>query len=74
MNTETPEQFIERVIATPVKEERAKLLAETDWYVVRQSETGDAIPQEILDYRQALRDITSQEKYPYVVIWPAKPA
>lgn len=30
-------------------------LAETDWYVVRKSETGKAIPEEILTKRQAAR-------------------
>lgn len=30
-------------------------LAETDWYVIRKTETGDAIPQEILDKRAAAR-------------------
>ena len=28
---------------------------------------------EILNYRQALRDITSQETFPNSVIWPIKP-
>ena len=31
-------------------------LASTDWYVVRFSETGVAIPQDVLDARQAARD------------------
>lgn len=30
-------------------------LAETDWYVVRHSETGKAIPEEILTARSAAR-------------------
>lgn len=30
-------------------------LAETDWYVIRRTETGDEIPQEILDRRAAAR-------------------
>jgi len=29
--------------------------------------------QEILDYRQALLDVTKQEKFPYDVTWPEKP-
>ena len=31
------------------------------------------ISQEMLDYRQALRDITDQETFPNSVIWPIKP-
>ena len=37
------------------KEAAASLLSQFDWYVVRQSETGKAIPQEVLDYRAAVR-------------------
>ena len=31
------------------------LLAPSDWYVTRQAETGDAVPQAVLDYRAAVR-------------------
>lgn len=31
-------------------------LSDTDWYVVRQLETGKPIPQDILDARQVARD------------------
>jgi hypothetical protein len=41
-------------IAT-VKAQSAGLLAPTDWYVVRKSETGDAIPATISTYRAAVR-------------------
>jgi hypothetical protein len=41
-------------IAT-VKAQAAGLLAPTDWYVVRKSETGDAIPATISTYRAAVR-------------------
>lgn len=37
------------------KQQAAGLLQQTDWYVVRNSETGVAIPQDVLDYRQAVR-------------------
>lgn len=32
-----------------------KYLAETDWYVIRKTETGEEIPQEILDLRAQAR-------------------
>ena len=41
-------------IAT-VKAQAAGLLAPTDWYIVRKSETGDAIPATISTYRAAVR-------------------
>ena len=31
------------------------LLASSDWYVTRQAETGEAVPQAVLDYRAAVR-------------------
>lgn len=37
-------------------EEARAYLNSTDWYVVRFAETGVAIPQEILDARQAARE------------------
>ena len=37
------------------KEIAASLLSQFDWYVVRNAETGKAIPQEVLDYRAAVR-------------------
>jgi len=37
------------------KQQAAGLLQDSDWYIVRNSETGDAIPQDVLDYRQAVR-------------------
>lgn len=52
---------------------RKELLMETDWYILRKLETGVEVPQEILDYRQALRDISQQQHYPNDVVWPTKP-
>lgn len=49
------------------------LLAETDWYAIRAFEQNVPIPDEILTYRQALRDISLQDEYPYNVQWPDKP-
>ena len=37
------------------KEQAGSFLAKSDWYVTRQAETGKAVPQEIIDYRQAVR-------------------
>lgn len=49
---------------------RNVLLAETDWMVLSDV---PAASQAVLDYRQALRDITNQEGFPENVVWPVKP-
>jgi len=38
-----------------VKQQAGGLLAPSDWYVTRQAETGEAVPQAVLDYRAAVR-------------------
>jgi len=38
-----------------VKAQAAGLLSATDWYVVRKSETDEAIPADVLTYRAAVR-------------------
>lgn len=48
---------------------RNQLLAETDWVAL----TDNTMTPEMATYRQALRDITNQEGFPYQVIWPVKP-
>jgi len=52
-----------------LRRERDRLIAETDWWVL-----PDRTPtQEQLDYRQALRDITSTYSSIEDVVWPTKP-
>ena len=55
--------------AEEVRAERDKLLAETDWAVL----PDVTAPDGYLEYRQALRDITSQDGFPADVVWPVKP-
>ena len=38
-----------------VKQQAYKLLSETDWYITRKTETGEKIPQEIIDKRNNIR-------------------
>jgi hypothetical protein len=53
------------------RQARDRLLAETDWT------QGADVPSIIKDsyaiYRQALRDVPSQEGFPHNIIWPTKP-
>lgn len=52
-----------------LREERNKLITETDWWVL-----PDRTPSQAqLDYRQALRDITSSATSLDDVVWPIKP-
>jgi hypothetical protein len=55
------------------KEERNQLLAETDWIVTKSLESGEAVPDEWKQYRQALRDIPTQPDFPDSIAWPTKP-
>lgn len=54
-------------------QERDKRLKESDWIVIRSLETGNAIPEQWLDYRQALRDLTKNSKDMNNIEWPIKP-
>jgi hypothetical protein len=59
----------EEIIAL-VRSKRDQLLAATDTEAL-----SDRNPSpEILEYRQALRDITDQPNFPYDLEWPLKPA
>ena len=64
---------LERPVAKLERDKRNQLLAETDWVVVMHSEKGTAVPSDWAAYRQALRDITSQQGFPDTINWPTKP-
>ena len=53
-----------------VRQERNQLLSETDWMAGSDITMSD----EWRTYRQALRDISSQEGFPNTVTWPTKPS
>ena len=61
-------------LSSTVRNNRDRFLTETDWVVVKHNELGTPIPQEWLDYRQALRDITEQSGFPDNVEWPTAPS
>jgi len=65
----TVEAIPDEEVAGQVRAERNKRLAETDWRF-----RSDMNPsQEWKDYCQALRDVTSQEGFPWTVEWPTQP-
>lgn len=55
--------------AKVIRSKRDTLLAKTDWW----ASTDLTMTQEQIDYRQALRDITTQDGFPHDVVWPVKP-
>ena len=62
---------IDEQVATSVRAQRDRLLAETDWTQSRDMTLDN--DADWTTYRQALRDITSQEGFPHNVTWPEKP-
>lgn len=68
-----PEQVAERTLsqAAAVRQKRDQLLNASDW-----TQLGDA-PVEAaawITYRQQLREVPSQEGFPWEVTWPAPPS
>jgi hypothetical protein len=59
--------------ANMAKTKRNSLLAESDWTQVADVPLVAEIKQQWASYRQQLRDITSQEKFPWQIVWPEKP-
>jgi len=55
--------------ANKIREDRNKLLADTDWWGL----TDHVMTSEEAAYRQALRDITEQEGFPDNVVYPTLP-
>ncbi len=53
--------------------ERDRLLAASDWVVMRALETGVAVPAPWLAYRAALRALPEQPGFPDSIAWPVSP-
>lgn len=60
----------EEAAAQAVRIKRDKLIAETDFYMLPDAPEA---PAGLAEYRQALRDITEQEGFPFDLEWPVKP-
>ena len=60
-----------------IRTQRNRLLAETDWVVIKARENGGQVPAAWKTYRVALRDIPSEQsdatKYSEIT-WPTKPS
>jgi hypothetical protein len=60
-------------IAQDVRSKRDMLISETDWIVMKAYEQQMPVGKEWLDYRQELRDISSQVGFPHEINWPNRP-
>ncbi len=67
---ETQEKLNQQWIG--ITDQREQLLQQSDWRVIKASDTGVPISQAWKDYRQALRDITLQSD-PFNITWPIAP-
>ena len=56
--------------AAEVRAKRDKLLTDTDWTQCSDTALSDEEVENYKIYRQALRDITAQEGFPYNVVFP----
>ena len=60
-----------------IRTERTRLLAETDWVVIKARENGGTVPAAWKTYRVALRDIPAEQsdktKYSEIT-WPTQPS
>ena len=56
-----------------LRAKRDRLLAATDWEIVRHKELGTNIPTALKTYRQELRDLPANTSDPANPSWPNKP-
>jgi hypothetical protein len=72
----TDEQKQQRLdfVSFKVREKRNDLLAKSDVYLVldRWNKYTEKQKEDWTNYRQSLRDITTQEGFPYNTVWPDK--
>lgn len=62
------------VLAAQVRARRDALIAATDYLVMPDYPISAVQLASVKTYRQALRDITTQETFPLNVVWPEVPA
>ena len=57
-------------LAALARQQRNRLLLDSDWVVLRSYETGVPVPKNWKTYRKALRDVPDQLGFPTNIIWP----
>jgi hypothetical protein len=61
------------ILSNKVKQQRNELLTLCDWTQIPNNPLTQAKQTEWSNYRQQLRDITSQQGYPVTIVWPTPP-
>ena len=56
-----------------IRAERNKKLSRTDWVVTKALESSGSVSTDWKNYRQSLRDITTQSD-PNIITWPTEPS
>lgn len=56
-----------------IRKERDLLLKQTDYKVLIHYEIGEPVPNDLINYRQSLRDIPQNYDNPKNIVWPQKP-
>lgn len=71
----TAQEIANRVAqkADEVREERNKLIKQSDWTMLADAPFSDTKKAEWVAYRQSLRDIPQQSGFPFSVNWPTNP-
>lgn len=59
--------------ASFTRKKRDSLLQQSDVLVLKLYEQALPVPADVVQYRQALRDIPLQEDFPHTVVWPIQP-
>jgi len=70
VNGELIKPQVETTTWADIRATRDYLLAQSDWHITLATEKGIAVSQEVLNYRQALRDIPQTFETPEAVIFP----
>jgi len=65
---------IDTEVATSVRSERDRLIAETDWTQLADSQLSDSVKASWVTYRQSLRDLPTASGFPHTMTWPTKPS
>lgn len=69
-----PSEPTEEAVAAQVRAERDRKIAESDYLAMPDYPLSDEDKKAVMAYRQALRDIPTQEGFPCEVVWPEAPA
>lgn len=69
----TPPPMPDAVLASIARADRDRKLSACDWVVSRAIDRSEPVPPSWAAYRQALRDVTSQEGFPHAIEWPSPP-